>query len=121
MKDYLKQLFSYRWHLGTVAWFLMRLTGLALALYLCLHLGVIFYFSKSSQTFAVFLAAKEHVFIKVLESLLVFAVCYHAGNGLRLILIDLGIGIPWQKHLFIGVLVLSLILSIIFLYPVWYG
>ena len=121
MKAYLKQLFAYRWHLGTVAWFLMRLTGLALALYLCLHLGVIFYFGKSSQAFATFLAAKEHAFTKILESLLILAACYHAGNGLRLVLIDLGIGIPWQKQLFVGVLVLTLIVSIIFLYPVWYG
>lgn len=121
MRAYLKQLFSYRWHLGLVAWLLMRLSGLGLALYLCLHLGVIFYFGRSPEAFRTFLALRGHLFIKVLESLLILAACYHAGNGVRLILIDVGYGIRWQKQLFVGVVILAVILSTIFLYPVWYG
>jgi len=121
MKGYLKQLFSYRWHLGTVAWLLMRLSGLGLALYLCLHLGIIFYFGQSPDTFSAFLVLRKRPFMKILESVLILAACYHAGNGVRLILIDLGFGIRWQKQLFIVVVILTTILSTIFLYPVWYG
>jgi len=121
MKAYLKQLFSYRWQPGMIAWLLMRLSGLGLVLYLCLHLGVISYFGKSPEDFRAFLALRKHIFVKVLESLLILAVCYHANNGVRVILIDFGFGIRWQKQLFIGVVILTFVLSTIFLYPVWYG
>ena len=120
MKNYLRYLFSYHWHSGTVAWLLMRLCGIALAIYLGFHLWMFFWFGQSLVSFSNLLQMRKQPGMRILEMLLIWAVCYHAGNGIRLILIDFGLGIRWQKSLFVAVMMLSLILSIFFVYPIWH-
>lgn len=120
MKNYLRYLFSYHWHGGMLAWLLMRLCGIALAIYLGFHLWMIFWFGQSSVFFSSLLQMREQPGMRILETLLIWAVCYHAGNGIRLILIDFGLGIRWQKSLFAAVMMLSLILSTLFVYPIWH-
>ena len=116
MSKYLKYLISYHVHAGTVAWLLMRLCGIVLTIYLACHLGIIFWFGKNLASFTTFLHISEHPGIRILETFLIWTVCYHAGNGIRLILMDLGLGIRWQKSLFIVIMMLSLILTIFFVY-----
>lgn len=120
MKEYLKYLFSYHLHIGTLAWLLMRLCGITLVIYLFFHLWVIFWFGKTLTSFNMLLQMRGQLWMKTLETFLIWAVCYHAGNGIRLILIDLGIGIRWQRQLFVAVIMLSLILSTFFVYPIWH-
>ena len=116
MSKYLKYLISYHVHVGTVAWLLMRLCGVVLTIYLGCHLGIIFWFGKNSASFTTFLQISKHPGMRILETFFIWAACYHGGNGIRLILMDLGLGIRWQKSLFIVIIMLSLILTIFFVY-----
>jgi succinate dehydrogenase / fumarate reductase cytochrome b subunit len=117
MKEYLRYLFSYRWHIGMIAWILMRLSGFLLYLFLGIHLLVIFYYKSNEATFSHLLQWQELFLIKILTSFLIFGLFYHGANGLRLILIEMGA--KGQKALFIGAIIASFLLSIIFLSKVW--
>jgi succinate dehydrogenase / fumarate reductase cytochrome b subunit len=86
---------------------LQRVTGLGLVLYLFLHIGVISTAQLGADTFDDVLAVLQTPFFVVLDLLLATAVLYHGLNGVRVILIDLGIGIGRQAELFWACLVLT--------------
>ena len=92
---------------GWWAWLLQRVTGLGLVLYLFLHIGVISTAQLGADTFDDVLAVLQTPFFVVLDLLLATAVLYHGLNGVRVILIDLGIGIGRQAELFWACLVLT--------------
>ena len=59
-----------------------------------------------------------------LDLLLIAAVVFHAVNGLRLLLFDLGIGVRRQKHLLVGAILLGAALwgsALWFLLPFVFG
>ncbi|MBI4712479.1 MAG: succinate dehydrogenase, cytochrome b556 subunit [Planctomycetes bacterium] len=75
---------------GTIAWFLHRITGLALAGYIFLHLTVLgseilFGDGAFNQLMGTF----EQPLVKILEICLVGVIMFHLINGLRLIIIDM--------------------------------
>jgi succinate dehydrogenase / fumarate reductase, cytochrome b subunit len=92
---------KYRWQFsGMVAFTLQRVTGLLLLFYLFLHVHTI---SKLSQGPAAFDEAMEMFrspFFKLLEIGLLGVVILHALNGIRITLVDLGIGVGKQRQLF---------------------
>lgn len=92
---------------GWTAWALQRITGLGLVLYLFLHIGVISTAQLGAETFDDVLAVLQTPFFVVLDLLLATAVLYHGLNGVRVILIDLGVGITRQVELFWACLVLT--------------
>ena len=79
----------YRLHVGTWAWVFHRISGLALILYLPLHIWVTHYVARGPEEFNRVMAAVSTRLFKVVEVFLLAAVLYHAFNGLRVILIDL--------------------------------
>ena len=81
---------------GWWAWVLQRVTGVALVLYLLVHIGVISTAIAGETTFDDTLAFLQTPVFVVLDLLLLAAVVYHAANGVRIILLDLGIGIRAQ-------------------------
>lgn len=91
----------YRWRStmpGMWAWLWQRISGLAIILFLALHL-----------------ALPYRPFIQLL---LLLVVTFHAALGLRVILLDLGmIHIRYQKVLFAGLIALGLVIFTI----VWGG
>lgn len=80
----------YRWHTGTWAWILHRLSGVALISYLWLHIWVIHYLAKGPEEFNALMRFLTSPIFKLLELGLFGVILYHALNGIRIILIDLG-------------------------------
>lgn len=99
---------SYKWHTGSVAWILHRLSGVALTLYLVLHIWVIHHVGKGPEEFNMIMAKVQTPFFKLLEIGLLGTVLYHSFNGFRILLFDLGVGIRQQKQIFWGSVVAGL-------------
>ncbi len=78
----------YRWQTGMTAWVLHRLTGLALVLYITMHVWVVSTLQKGSGAFEATMDFVGAPIFRFLEVGLFFCVIYHALNGIRLIAID---------------------------------
>ncbi len=96
-------------HAGWWAWLLQRMTGLALMGYLFLHIAVISTGQAGADTFDDVLKVLQTPVFTALDLLLLAAVLYHGLNGLRVVLLDLGIGIRHQAALFWACLALTLV------------
>ena len=87
--------------IGMWAWILFRISGLVLAVYLFVHIWVISQgrsggpgeLDKLFETF-------DKPFWVVLDFMLVSAVMYHSLNGVRIVLMDFGVGIKQHKAVF---------------------
>ena len=101
--------------LGSWAFILNRLSALGLTLYLGLHLLVLNKLAQGTEAYDDFVAFSGSALIKIGEVLLVAAVVFHGFNGLRLILHAFGVGIRYQKHLFIFVVGITILLSAVFI------
>ena len=78
----------YRLHPGYVAWILHRVTGLALALYLFMHIWVIHNISQGRQAFNDVMSVVQSPLFHFLEVGLLACVLFHAINGVRVVMID---------------------------------
>ncbi len=83
---------------GMWAWLFFRISGLILVFYLGVHIIVIStgHFDKLDAL----LKAFDNPIAVLADLALVVAVLYHALNGVRIILMDLGIGIHRHKIMF---------------------
>jgi len=99
----------YRIHLGTFAWILHRLSGLALIFYLLLHVWVIHHLIKGSKSFDEIMESFSSPLFKFLEIGLVGVILYHLFNGLRVTLIDMGVLVERQKLIFAVAVILWLV------------
>lgn len=87
--------------LGMWAYALNRLTGLGLTLYLFLHLGVLSTLTQGPAGWDAFVAlAKQPAFL-ALDVVLLAGLLIHGLNGLRLTLTGFGLGVRFQKPLFV--------------------
>jgi len=86
---------------GMWAWVLFRISGLVLVAYLFIHIWVI---SKGRIGGPVELdklfETVDKPFLVFLELMLVAALTYHALNGVRIVLMDLGVAIRQHKAVF---------------------
>ena len=103
----MKVLSMYRWHVGTVAWVLHRLSGLALAGYLMLHVVVIHNISRGPKAFNDMMGMVQSPLFRFLEIGLLGTVLYHAFNGVRILLVDLGWGAKRHKALFCATMTIA--------------
>jgi succinate dehydrogenase / fumarate reductase cytochrome b subunit len=87
--------FRYRWHTGSVAWIIHRLTGVALIFYLFVHLYVLSNL-RDPERFEALMGLMKNPLVKVGEVGLLALVAAHAVNGVRLTAIDLGA--PTRSH-----------------------
>jgi len=85
---------------GMVAHVIQRVTGLLLLVYLFLHVRTIYALSQGPEAFDRAVGAFHNFFFKLLEIALLGAVILHALNGVRITLIDLGVGHERQRQLF---------------------
>jgi succinate dehydrogenase / fumarate reductase cytochrome b subunit len=96
--------------LGMWAWLLFRVSGLVVVAYLMVHIIVI---SLARVTGADSLDASfklfDHPLFVLLDLLLVWAVLFHAFSGVRVVLMDLGVGIRHHKAVFVMVMVLAVV------------
>ena len=86
---------------GMWAWLLFRVAGIVLVVYLFAHIGVISTArlggrSTLNSAFDLF----DHPLFVLLDLLLVWAVLFHALNGVRILLMDCGLGIHRHKLVF---------------------
>ncbi len=95
--------------LSNFGFVLNRITGLGLTLYLFLHLIVLGLIARGPDAYNEFLRLIESPIMKLGELLVVAALFIHGLNGIRIGLNSVGIAVPRQRELFIGVLVLSVI------------
>ena len=92
---------KYRWQFsGMVAWAIQRATGILLLFYLLLHVHTVSKLSAGPAAFDEAIATFRNPFFKLLEIGLLGTVVLHAFNGIRITLIDLGVGVDNQRHLF---------------------
>lgn len=85
---------------GMWAWVGHRLTGLLLVVYVFLHLSFLSQALLSHKSFDELMEMMHQPLFIFLDFLLVCAVIYHAMNGARVVLFDMGIGIKRQKLVF---------------------
>lgn len=85
---------------GMWAWLFHRVSGVVLALYLIAHIWVISTAAAAgADDFDAMFETLESPLFIVLDLALLAAVVYHAFNGIRVILFDLGVAIRQQKAL----------------------
>jgi succinate dehydrogenase / fumarate reductase cytochrome b subunit len=84
---------------GMLAHVIQRLTGLALLFYLFMHVHTIRELSRGPEAFNHALAQFANPLFRMLEIGLLATVILHALNGIRLTMIDLGVGHGKQRQL----------------------
>jgi len=101
---------SYKKHTGSWAWILHRLTGIGLTLYLYVHIIALTGLLRGEAAFNEEMAFfRTPVFI-FLEWALGALVMFHALNGVRIALVDLGNGARYHKQVLAFVYVLGIIM-----------
>jgi succinate dehydrogenase / fumarate reductase cytochrome b subunit len=88
-------IFRYRWHTGSAAWIIHRVTGVALTFYLFVHLYILSNL-RDPERFESLMGLMANPLVKVGEVGLLALVAAHAVNGVRLTAIDLGT--PTRSH-----------------------
>ncbi len=94
-----KILRPYKWHTGSLAWALHRVTGILLFFYIFLHLYVINKL-KDPEEYKAMITFMNDPVIKLGEIGLLGLVLSHALNGIRLTLIDIGVSTKLHKVIF---------------------
>ncbi len=95
--------------LGMWAFWLHRLSGLLIALYLLMHIMVISTVITSKANFNEAMVFLKNPIFVALEMGLIAAIILHGLNGVRIVLFDLGYGLKKQKEIFIGLMAVGLI------------
>jgi succinate dehydrogenase / fumarate reductase cytochrome b subunit len=91
---------KYRWrYAGHLAFWIQRLTGIALLGYLIVHVHTIRDL-KNPATFDDALRTFGTPLFKLGEIALLATVILHALNGIRLTLVDMGVGLTRQRQMF---------------------
>ncbi len=85
---------------GQWAWRLQRVSGLLLVGYLLFHLGIINLSLAGADTFDTVTRWVQHPVFVVLDNILIALVLYHAFNGIRVMLLEAGIGQRRQTAMF---------------------
>ncbi|NDJ77172.1 MAG: succinate dehydrogenase, cytochrome b556 subunit [Chloroflexi bacterium] len=98
---------------GFVSFFLRRLTGLALVVYLFLHMWVIGSANAGEEAFNDRLDFFQSDFFKLMEIALLAAVVYHAFDGIRLLIVHYFDVTDQRKSMFYAVFVVSAILTVV--------
>ena len=93
---------------GMWAWLLHRISGLVILGYLFAHIWTISHAQQGAARFDRLFRTLESPLFVVLDLLLLGAVLYHAFNGIRVLLFDLGVGIRRHKALFAGLILAGL-------------
>jgi succinate dehydrogenase / fumarate reductase cytochrome b subunit len=98
---------------GMWAWLIQRLTGLIIAGYLFLHIFVISssIFSAQGEAFNAVLGTLGSKPFIIVDLLLLAVILYHALNGIRVLLFDIGVGVRSQKPLFWSMMAVVVVLE----------
>lgn len=97
---------------GFISFFLRRLTGVALVLYLFMHMWVIGSVNAGPGVFDSRLALVQTTGFKFAEIALLAAVIYHAFDGIRLLIVNWFNVTEYRKSLFYAAFAVSAILTV---------
>jgi succinate dehydrogenase / fumarate reductase cytochrome b subunit len=97
---------------GFISFVLRRVTGVALVLYLAIHMWVIGSAIQGPEVFDARLNLVQTDFFKLMEIVLLAGVVYHAFDGLRLLIVHYFNVSNYQRSLFYAVFGISIILVI---------
>lgn len=97
---------------GFISFVLRRFTGVALVLYLFLHMWVIGSINQGTQVFNERLAVVQTPLFKLLEIALLAAVVYHAFDGVRLLIVHYFNVIDYRKSLFYAAFAVAALLTV---------
>lgn len=101
---------NYYKFVGSWAWILHRLSGLALIFYLSLHIWVINTLTLGPQTYTEVMDFLGSPMFKFLEVGLWGVILFHAFNGIRVVIVDYFKGALQHKKLFWIMVVIAFIL-----------
>lgn len=109
----------YKGQSGMWSWLFHRISGLAILLFLFIHIVDISLLGFGPAVYNDGIALFDQVIVRLLSLALIAAVLYHALNGIRVMLVDFwSKGVRYQKTLFAIVMVLTIIVFIPFAYIV---
>ena len=97
---------------GFISFFLRRLTGVALVLYLFTHMWVIGSANQGPDVFNTRLNIMQAPFFRLAEIALLAAVVYHAFDGIRLMIVNYFKVTDYRKSLFYAAFTIAAILTI---------
>jgi succinate dehydrogenase / fumarate reductase cytochrome b subunit len=98
---------------GFLSFFLRRLTGIALVIYLLMHMWVIGGINSGAATFNDRMEFLGKPLFRLAEIALLAAVVYHAIDGIRLLIVNYFDVTEYRKSLFYAAMVVSVILVIV--------
>jgi succinate dehydrogenase / fumarate reductase, cytochrome b subunit len=98
--------------LGMWAYTLNRTTGMALVVYLYLHLGVLSLLARGQSSWDSFVSVARSPYYLALDVLLLAGVLIHCLIGLRVALTGFDVGVRAQKALF-GILMIAAALALV--------
>ncbi|MEN8154783.1 MAG: succinate dehydrogenase, cytochrome b556 subunit [Acidobacteriota bacterium] len=101
---------DYYKFVGSWAWILHRLSGLALIFYLTAHVWVISTISKGEAGFEEVMGVLATPLFKYLEIGLWGIILFHAFNGIRVVLVDFSKGSLYHKKLFFILIFIAFVL-----------
>jgi succinate dehydrogenase / fumarate reductase, cytochrome b subunit len=106
------------YQIGMWAWLLHRISGLFIVAYVFAHVFVVstVAFTNGRDMFNALMEFFSNRVILTLEMGLLAVCLYHALNGIRVLLFDLGVGITIQKQIFWGLMAFG---SVAFIGGVW--
>jgi len=98
-------------NIGSFSWILHRLTGLALLLYLFLHMIVLSTSQKGPDSFNRIMEGFHNPLTTFLEVCLIACIAFHLFNGLRIIIADVFLVTRWHRVLayIVGLLTVAVI------------
>jgi succinate dehydrogenase / fumarate reductase, cytochrome b subunit len=100
----------YRGQSGMWSWLLHRVTGVAILLFLLVHIVDITILGFGPTVYNNALTVFSYPFVRIVSLGLIVAVLYHSFNGLRITLIDFWpAGARYQSQMFVGVLAVTAI------------
>ena len=111
-----KTMFKYHHFSGSWAWIFHRISGLALTLYIFIHITALMSLQKGPDAFNSEMALFRSLIFMFLEWALFSVVIYHTLNGIRICLVDFGNGARYHKPLYYGTMILSLVGMLVMAY-----
>jgi len=101
---------NYYKFIGSWAWMLHRLSGLALIFYLSLHIWVINSLTYGPDTFNKVMTFLGSPLFKILEVGLWGVILFHAFNGVRVVIVDFFKGSLVHKKLFFILITIAFVM-----------
>jgi succinate dehydrogenase / fumarate reductase cytochrome b subunit len=98
---------------GFISFFLRRFTGVALVLYLGMHMLVIGSATSGKEAFDATLKVVQEPIFKIMEIALIAAVAYHAFDGVRLLIVHYFNVIDYRKSMFYAAFAVAAFLTAI--------